>query len=612
MRHFKRIAPCFFVIALCLILFSPRAEAAATYSGGSGTEKDPYLISRTADLVTLANEVNSGNSMAGIHFRLTRSLDMKFGLWEPIGTTKSTPFAGTFDGNRYTISNLTLTWNRASYSGLFGYNSGTIKNLYLYEIDQDLRTPPVGNPVAGLLAAENHGTISTCYIRGSMLINTLESNIIYLAAGSVCGVNEGQIADCAAHTNILCNSNHNSTFADVGGICGSSTGSILRCEFSGSVDVRTPRDSSTTLYVGGIVGFMHNTSAVTRDCVASTDNLICGTGSIVYAGGIVGSMFGTVEHCCFWGTNHPDSVLAWGNILAYSGGIIGVCDDGSFGNCIVYANGITASASIAYGGSIIGYELPDSSYFGSFRYLYSMTIFADSENAVPGSIVESDSLMTSTPFTDLGFDFTNVWEHHDIRKANGVNYPTLRSTLEFFARIRLTIQSSDAITISASYQRYIPGETVTLSANVNEKYLFHHFLVDGKPIEGNTFTVTGNHVVSAEVEECYWVRYTPVTGATTPKDQLYRKGETVDITYTLHRYYDLQNIYVNDVPFTESSFTVETDTTILLDLLREVDPGYSAGIGGCTQVCQSQLSGQTGGGRADRGRPSHRASFARG
>ena len=64
----KRIGSLFLVLALCLSLLpiTVLAEDAATampgYSGGSGTELDPWLISSVADLQLLANTINGGNA----------------------------------------------------------------------------------------------------------------------------------------------------------------------------------------------------------------------------------------------------------------------------------------------------------------------------------------------------------------------------------------------------------------------------------------------------------------------------------------------------------------------------------------------------------------------
>ena len=69
------------LLAICLLasMFPATAWAAETDNGGtdklsitdlkgSGTEKDPYLISTREDLETLADAVNKGNTLQGVFF----------------------------------------------------------------------------------------------------------------------------------------------------------------------------------------------------------------------------------------------------------------------------------------------------------------------------------------------------------------------------------------------------------------------------------------------------------------------------------------------------------------------------------------------------------------
>ncbi|MEI7668008.1 MAG: hypothetical protein WCI62_03355 [Erysipelotrichaceae bacterium] len=69
---------------------------------------DYYQISTSADLETMACQVNSGageyNDSA---YHLMNDIDLAGVNWIPIGTSLD-PFAGLFDGNGYTISNLSI------------------------------------------------------------------------------------------------------------------------------------------------------------------------------------------------------------------------------------------------------------------------------------------------------------------------------------------------------------------------------------------------------------------------------------------------------------------------------------------------------------------------
>ena len=111
------------------------------YAGGSGKKEDPYIISSDLELAKLANDVNTGSSMAmksGEYFKLTKDIDLKHGIWTPIGSTKCIKkdpdryFAGIFDGDGHTIRNMHIEWDNetgkeASW-GLFTRLYGNPKN----------------------------------------------------------------------------------------------------------------------------------------------------------------------------------------------------------------------------------------------------------------------------------------------------------------------------------------------------------------------------------------------------------------------------------------------------------------------------------------------------
>ena len=89
------------------------------------------------DLVKFRDSVNAGNGYAGKTVYVMEDIDMSthcseaLGVsWEPIGAT-GTNFAGTFDGNYHTLSNLYYNSNVNDYVGLFAQNNGIIQNLIL-------------------------------------------------------------------------------------------------------------------------------------------------------------------------------------------------------------------------------------------------------------------------------------------------------------------------------------------------------------------------------------------------------------------------------------------------------------------------------------------------
>jgi prepilin-type N-terminal cleavage/methylation domain-containing protein len=104
--------------------------------------------------------------------------------WAPIGDEAS-PFTGTFDGNNYIISNLTIG-DSSSYKGLFGYTSeeAEIVDVGLQNVDITNAYQYIGG-----LVGQNNGTIENCYTTGKV---SGSGNCI----GGLVGYNYGTIIDC--------------------------------------------------------------------------------------------------------------------------------------------------------------------------------------------------------------------------------------------------------------------------------------------------------------------------------------------------------------------------------------------------------------------------------
>ena len=175
------------------------------YAGGSGTKDDPWLISTDKQLAKLAHDVTSGKSkamFAGKYFRLTQDIDLSQGKWMPIGTWKCNKkdnndryFAGKFDGDGHTISNMQIEWVNAkdfeASWGLFGRLYGTsassedtyasVTNLIIdkAQIQKKKDTAPVGSSVIkiGTVAGDmtQFAEISNIIIRNSQITDNEET-----------------------------------------------------------------------------------------------------------------------------------------------------------------------------------------------------------------------------------------------------------------------------------------------------------------------------------------------------------------------------------------------------------------------------------------------------
>ena len=125
-KYNQQTIPFFVLLAFCF--FCPAAQA--QYGGGTGTLNDPYLIRNSEQM----NAIGASRGDWNKHFQLRADIDMSeyTGMaYNIIGTDRDNSFAGTFDGNDHTISNLSLSSTHQWYTGLFGCVSGQIKNLGL-------------------------------------------------------------------------------------------------------------------------------------------------------------------------------------------------------------------------------------------------------------------------------------------------------------------------------------------------------------------------------------------------------------------------------------------------------------------------------------------------
>lgn len=200
-----------------------------------GIENDPTAdsvlkIGTAEQLRKFAEFVNAGKSdTAGTKYStmdvvLTHDIDLEGEEWTPIGQTGSSYgavdyFKGTFDGQGYTISNLTITKTNAGANyatGLFGFidaSSATIKNVKIDNAEIH------GHHWVGAIAGYMTGTIDNCEVTNSVIIATNANND---ANGDKVGGIAGYVNSNGAKT-ITNNEVSNSYivgYRDVGGILG--------------------------------------------------------------------------------------------------------------------------------------------------------------------------------------------------------------------------------------------------------------------------------------------------------------------------------------------------------------------------------------------------------
>lgn len=213
-----------------------------------------------------------------INCTLTSNIDLT-GEWTPIGT-ESQPYTGTFDGNNYTITGLTVNQTRENV-GLIGCigSNGTVKNVKL----ENVNITGDGYFVGGV-AGTNYGTIENCSVDG-----TLTNNRHYL--GGVVGNNYGSIIGCSSSGTIT------GTSPNVGGIGGQSVGGTIMACYS----VANIKGWSRS---GGVLG-QTNRETVVIACYHAKGNVTGEQSRMI--GGVIGWNYGKVT-ACYWENNQEQGI----------------------------------------------------------------------------------------------------------------------------------------------------------------------------------------------------------------------------------------------------------------------------------------------------------------
>lgn len=338
---------------LCISDFSSGnlSECADTnlFSGGSGSEIDPFVISNVDDFTTLMLKVNDKTAPDGYfntHFSLSASIDMENTVIKPIGDFLY-PFKGHFDGKGYEILNVNID-STNDYVGLFGAidASSSIENL-------TVKGKIVGKSNTGGLVGLNLGTVSNCRNYAEIITN---DGFATINTGGIIGSNRGLIVNSANFGTV------SSSGSNTGGIAGINSkndieiGEIRACYNKGVI-------SSQFYVVGGIVG--HNDSIISQ-CYNAEEISALST-----AGGIAGSNLGIIENAYNTSDINVETKIA--------GGISGN-NEGAIFNAFSRANIVAKSLKGGICGFVAGEYQIDSCFFSIDKFNGKLTNQGDNYN----------------------------------------------------------------------------------------------------------------------------------------------------------------------------------------------------------------------------------------
>ena len=236
------------------------------YENGRGTSYDPFLITTKEQLASvekypwayfrLENDLSfdeADYTEGGAFYNDGRGWDALCYPYHNSNSPIGSGFYGCFDGNGYTIKNIQSTVTKeeegTGYFGLFGYNTGIIKNTGIENIHLS-SVVKESYAYSGGVAGYNNGSISQCYVTGTIYSKRHAGGI----AGDSCGriLNCYNVADIHSERNI---------YPYAGGITGWDSGIIENCYNSG--DITIGPNKAMYPYVGGIVG---ETYGVVTNC----------------------------------------------------------------------------------------------------------------------------------------------------------------------------------------------------------------------------------------------------------------------------------------------------------------------------------------------------------
>ncbi len=176
----------------------------------------------------------------------------------PIGTGNQYRFDSTYDGGSNVIDGVSFVSGETGYyAGMFGYNSGVLKNIAVVSEYSGSDNCSVGlhsttnvegsgaEAYIGVLAGFNAKTIRNCAVSG-YTINAAAYRSSRLCIGGLTGSNGGSVRDSSAECPVMDISETYAT-VDAGGFTGKNTGNVSDCYAIGRLNVSEARQGNAVI-----------------------------------------------------------------------------------------------------------------------------------------------------------------------------------------------------------------------------------------------------------------------------------------------------------------------------------------------------------------------------
>jgi hypothetical protein len=480
---------------------SPCTNATATgtitvfgYSGGEGSEGNPFQIANLADLKFLSENDCHWNK----HFMQTADIDASAtSNWNggegfrPIGYRKDITFdkyfTGSYDGQGYTISGLTIKWLTPPDShglGMFGYTIGAkLKRISLLNVD--IYTWSGSNSVGGLVGnAEGYTEIIQSYATGKVVGNSFIGGLV----GQM--ISNSSVSESYATCEV--SEYMSEAYSEcMGGLVGYSQDntSISNSYATGPVNGDE--------FIGGLVGLNYNTSTISKCYSTGLVQGTANTGGLVgynfisppYSGVILNSFWDTETSGTFisaGGTGKTTAEMKTESTFAAAGWsfnptwAMAACPDWSYpylaGNPQVPAPGLETTNNPINGGEIA----------------------ANKDTFMPGETIEFTS--ESAPTDHIGileyqWQMNNGVEWVDIEDEVSETYTfdgTLTQTTSFR---RLAKVHCASVWVASNTVEIAIGSAPTIIVTPSELTDFNYVFGEG-PSAQQSFTVSGTNLTN--------------------------------------------------------------------------------------------------------------------
>ena len=621
----KRIGSVLLALALCLSLLPATAlaegedgaesgpttpsasEKMPAYSGGRGTESDPWLISSVADLQLLANTINDGNAAEfdadctgtgdeipgnyhGYYFKQTKDLDLSsIENWAPIGYSGGCYFAGHYDGDGYTISNATCAGKNDddgfATAGIFGWVAfGSVKNLTVKNADFFAEGNKNMSYAGGVLAVAYNCTVENCSVYNSKIESRRAPNENSNYAGGITGIaSDSSFEKCASVKNTI----RHGSFG--GGFIGSldkkmgEDSEFTNCYVANCIVTGCSDTASNNTLSGGFLGAFMDGNAILKscfvyDCVAQPDET--SKASDFFGVFAANTQYGKVvaTSCFYYDVNANDATVNADNAVSKTvdefanGNVAGLLGDaftqGKDGYPVfpVPATGITlnySTLSLAVGGSVaLTATLTPENATDAVVWSSNNTKIAEVSNngtvtakalgtatitATVGSYAATCEVTVAVPVTGVSLDKATM-----SLTAGSTGTLTATITPENATNKNLTWTSDNEAVVAVSDG--VVSAVAAGTANITVT------TADGGKTATCVVTVTRRSSSSSRPSYPITTPNKPENGSVTVSPTSAKRGNTVTITVTPDAGYVLDKLTVTDKDGKELSLTKKSDT----------------------------------------------------